>query len=176
MVGLQSRPKGRRNRPCGSKVINAFRPPLQHGLFVERIYVAEIQPEYVPVQPRTLPWLLVTTARLPKSVSTQTLAADMLRFMRTASGARRMIPIVHVKPPRNAGKDASRATAHLRCSSLNYETACLRPALTNSRVSVLNSTPAPAASRVSTPITQKQMLEQVRQPSCTICATFDPRA
>ncbi len=45
--------------------------------------------------------------------------------MCTTSGTRRMIPIVHVKPPKNAGTDApggglwttyAHATAHLRCA------------------------------------------------------------
>ena len=56
-------------------------------------------------------------------LSTQTLAANMLGYMCTTSGTRRMIPIVHVKPPKNAGTDApggglwttyAHATAHLR--------------------------------------------------------------
>ena len=82
-------------------------------------------------------------------LSTQTLAANMSRFMRTASGARRMIPIVHVKPPRNGGKDAhggglggnvyarhgtSAVLIAVLCSFILPETTFLRPALTHSRV------------------------------------------
>ena len=105
-------------------------------------------------------------------LSTQTLAANMLGFMCTASGTRRMIPIVHVKPPRNGGKDApggglratyTHATAHLRCSSPYYAPLyCPRPPFYALRLrirefSVPNSTPVPAASRVCTPITPKHL-------------------
>ena len=98
-------------------------------------------------------------------LSTQTLAANMLGCMRTASGARRMLLIVHVKPPRNGGKDApggglratyTHATAHLRCSSPYYAPVyCPRPPFYALRLrirefSVPNLTPAPAASRVCT--------------------------
>ncbi len=39
-------------------------------------------------------------------LSTQTLAVNMSHLIRSASDARRIIPIVHVKPPRNAGENA----------------------------------------------------------------------
>jgi hypothetical protein len=103
-------------------------------------------------------------------LSTQTLAANMLIFMCTASGTRRMIPIVHVNPPRNGGKDApggglwttyAHATAHLRCSSPYYmPNDCPRPPFYALRLRIRefsgpNLTPAPAASRVCTPITRE---------------------
>ncbi len=96
-------------------------------------------------------------------LSTQTLAANMLSFMCTASGTRRMIPIVHVNPPRNGGKDApggglwttyAHATAHLRCSSpYHMPNNCPRLPFHALRLRIRefsgpNLTPAPAASRV----------------------------
>ncbi len=103
-------------------------------------------------------------------LSTQTLAANMLGCMCTTSGMRRMLPIVHVKPPNNAGKDApggglrttyAHATAHLRCF-LPYHVPTDRPRpplyalrLRIREFSVPNLTPAPAASRVCTPITEE---------------------
>ena len=103
-------------------------------------------------------------------LSTQTLAANMLGCMCRTSGTRRMIPIVHVKPPRNGGKDApggglwttyAHATAHLRwVLPYHVPNNCPRPPVYALRLrirefSAPRSTPAPAASSVFTPIMPK---------------------
>ena len=99
-------------------------------------------------------------------LSTQTLVANM--SVCPASDARMMIPVGHVKPHRNAGKDASggglratytHATEHLQGSlpqhmhgyRIRLNGCALR--LRIREFSAPNSTPAPAASRVCTTIT-----------------------
>jgi hypothetical protein len=96
--------------------------------------------------------------------------------------------IIHGKPPRSAGKDASdgelratytHATAHLRGSLPNHihnEPMRLHRSAVCPRIRDFlapNSSPAPAARRAYTPIAPHNLwLKQVRHASFTIYATF----
>ena len=111
-----SGPKGQRNRPSGSKVIDDF---------VVRIYVGTLQKTTSFSKSSSHGAAHPSRACRNMRFSTQTFVANLLPYIYLAPSVQKMRPIEDWMPPSAAGKDASvgepratyaRATAHLRCA------------------------------------------------------------